>query len=296
MKSCTFLKAMTSGTIPGFVDFILNFGSDQFTEDNLLDQWIQSGFNLTFFGDETWLKLFPNHFIRSDPTNSFFVSDYVEVDQNVSRHIEHEVKKRDWDVAVLHYLGLDHIGHWKGPDAVMVPDKLKEMSDVIEYLNDELVMKPENWKNGLPPLIVVVGDHGMADVGGHGGASDAEVFVPMVFISKDMSKFEQRAKLVKQGDLVPSLAWLTGVPIPKNSLGLGMFKNSAKMMKYNAMQVAQALNKEIDEESNDLELEIIAMLESEENVVTSYNLPVMLLGIVISILVRIFLPHNVEML
>ena len=103
-----------SGTIPGFVDFLLNFGSDQFSEDSLLEQWKMSGYNLTFFGDDTWLKLFPNHFVRSDGTNSFFVSDFFQVDQNVSRHLPNEVQKDDWDVAILHYLGLDHIGHWIG--------------------------------------------------------------------------------------------------------------------------------------------------------------------------------------
>ena len=103
-----------SGTIPGFVDFLLNFGSDQFSEDSLLEQWKMSGYNLTFFGDDTWLKLFPNHFVRSDGTNSFFVSDFFQVDQNVSRHLPSEVQKDDWDVAILHYLGLDHIGHWIG--------------------------------------------------------------------------------------------------------------------------------------------------------------------------------------
>ena len=96
-----------SGTIPGFVDFLLNFGSDQFSEDSLLEQWKMSGYNLTFFGDDTWLKLFPNHFVRSDGTNSFFVSDFFQVDQNVSRHLPNEVLKDDWDVAILHYLGLD---------------------------------------------------------------------------------------------------------------------------------------------------------------------------------------------
>lgn len=137
------IKAMMSGTIPGFVDFLLNFGSDQFTEDNLLDQWIRSGLNLTFFGDDTWIKLFPNHFMRNEGTNSFFVTDITEVDQNVTRHLEFEMKQLDWDVAILHYLGLDHIGHWKGPEASDVPNKLKEMGDVIEYLNAELIDNPE---------------------------------------------------------------------------------------------------------------------------------------------------------
>lgn len=42
--------------------------------------------------------------------------DTVEVDNNVTRHIEHEMKRDDWDVLILHYLGLDHIGHYQGPN------------------------------------------------------------------------------------------------------------------------------------------------------------------------------------
>ena len=30
-------------------------------------------------GDETWVKLFPKHFVEYDGTTSFFVSDYTEV-------------------------------------------------------------------------------------------------------------------------------------------------------------------------------------------------------------------------
>lgn len=34
---------------------------------------------IIFFGDDTWIKLFPNYFQRHDGTTSFFVSDYTEV-------------------------------------------------------------------------------------------------------------------------------------------------------------------------------------------------------------------------
>ena len=267
-----------SGTFPGFVDFILNFGSNQLVEDNLLEQWKLSDFNLTFFGDDTWLKLFPNHFIRSDGTNSFFVSDFVEVDHNVSRHLSHEVNQKDWDVAILHYLGLDHIGHWEGPEASVVPNKLNEMGKIVEYLNSELILKPERWKFGLPPLIIVLGDHGMADGGGHGGSSDSETLTPMIFISPEISTLVQRSQFIKQVDLVPTLAWLTGVPIPKNSLGYSMFENSG--IRYNVMQIGKALQRDV---STVDEFELLSILEREEINISNYNVPVMLLGILISI-------------
>lgn len=38
------------------------------------------------YGDDTWLKLFPDFFVRAEGTTSFFVADYTEVDNNVTRH------------------------------------------------------------------------------------------------------------------------------------------------------------------------------------------------------------------
>ena len=72
-------QALTTGTIPGFVDVVLNFDSSSLEEDNLLYQMKRAGKQLVFYGDDTWLKLFPDHFVRSDGTTSFFVSDYTEV-------------------------------------------------------------------------------------------------------------------------------------------------------------------------------------------------------------------------
>ena len=37
-------------------------------------------------------------------------------------------------------------------------------------------------------LILVCGDHGMSDHGGHGGASDKETMVPALFISPQFEK------------------------------------------------------------------------------------------------------------
>ena len=88
------------------------------------------------FGDDTWLKLFPDTFARADGTTSFFVSvsgplystfiadivakifhdqDFTEVDNNVTRNIDPELQQQDWNGMIMHYLGLDHIGHKTGP-------------------------------------------------------------------------------------------------------------------------------------------------------------------------------------
>ena len=73
---------MTTGSIPGFVDVLLNFGSSELTEDNLVKKWSEAGRKVNLFGDDTWIRLFPDRFLRQDGTTSFYVSDYTEVISN----------------------------------------------------------------------------------------------------------------------------------------------------------------------------------------------------------------------
>jgi len=78
------VKAITTGSIPSFVDVILNFAesdttSTLATQDTWLAQIKAKEYNgekgkLIMYGDDTWLKLFPNVFERADGTTSFFVS------------------------------------------------------------------------------------------------------------------------------------------------------------------------------------------------------------------------------
>ena len=74
------VKALTTGSVPSFLDLILNFAegdttSSLSTQDTWLAQIKGKGGKLVFYGDDTWLKLFPGEFFaRSDGTSSFFVS------------------------------------------------------------------------------------------------------------------------------------------------------------------------------------------------------------------------------
>lgn len=47
------------------------------TVDNGLDQLAIAGWKMVMFGDDTWLKLFPDKFMRHDGVNSFYVSTFV---------------------------------------------------------------------------------------------------------------------------------------------------------------------------------------------------------------------------
>ena len=58
---------------------IFNIDSEFLQEDNLISQMKFANKKIIFYGDDTWMRLFPEHFERTDGTTSFFVTDYTEV-------------------------------------------------------------------------------------------------------------------------------------------------------------------------------------------------------------------------
>ena len=229
------IKAITTGSVPSFLDVVLNFAeSDTTSTLARQDSWLtqskaKPGAKLVMYGDDTWLKLFPGFFDRADGTTSFFVSDFTEVDQNVTRHISAELAQTDWSVMILHYLGLDHIGHKSGPKSINMAPKQREMDKVVEQIYNAM----EHNSHLASSLLVLCGDHGMNEAGNHGGSSAGEVTTALTFISpkfqavfegvdsprpptSDYSFYNQ----VEQSDIVPTLATLLGFPIPLNNLGV----------------------------------------------------------------------------
>lgn len=62
-----------------------------------------------------------------------------QVDNNVTRHLDSTLKRDDWDVLILHYLGLDHIGHISGPHSSLIGPKLLEMDDVMKKIHTSVI-------------------------------------------------------------------------------------------------------------------------------------------------------------
>ncbi|XP_050296965.1 GPI ethanolamine phosphate transferase 2-like isoform X2 [Anthonomus grandis grandis] len=151
------IKALTTGCVPQYIDVIQNLASSEALKDSWLHSAKKKGLKIVFYGDNTWEKLFPRFFDRSEGTTSFFVRDFTEVDNNVTRNVNIELEKNDWDIMILHYLGLDHIGHVLGPFSSRIKPKLQEMDLVI----DQIYQKIKN----VDSIIMITGDHGMRDSG-----------------------------------------------------------------------------------------------------------------------------------
>lgn len=229
------VKAITTGSVPSFLDLVLNFAeSDTSSTLAAQDSWLaqlkeKPNGKLVMYGDDTWLRLFPDFFDRADGTTSFFVSDFTEVDNNVTRHIPEELVQDDWNGMIMHFLGLDHIGHKTGPRGPNMPSKQREMDNIVQQIYGAM----GTHDHLRSTLLVLLGDHGMNEGGNHGANSAGEVSTALTFISPQFKKsfkgsaspamFSEDFKyydLVDQSDVAPTLAALLGFPIPKNSLGV----------------------------------------------------------------------------
>lgn len=209
------LKGLTTGSLPTFVDAGSNFASAEITEDNFIDQFVKRGKKITFLGDDTWTNLFPGRFNREYPFPSFNVKDLHTVDNGILDNIYQELRSKDWDITIGHFLGVDHCGHRYGPNHPAMSEKLKQMDDMIRNVTEQLD------KN---TVLFVLGDHGMTHSGDHGGDSAEELDAALFVYSPSQitaSKYEPgKYKTVSQIDLVPTISLLLGTPIPFSSLGM----------------------------------------------------------------------------
>lgn len=125
------LNALTTGSLPTFIDIGSNFATPEINEDNLIDQIVHLQKKVVFMGDDTWTSLYPKRFSRQFPFPSFNVWDLDTVDSGIKCHLIKEIKQGDWDVIIAHYLGVDHCGHRYGPEHREMARKLLEMNQYI---------------------------------------------------------------------------------------------------------------------------------------------------------------------
>lgn len=220
------LKGLTTGTLPTLVDLGSSFAGTAIQEDNLLRQLKDADKKIVHLGDDTWTALFPGYFEAnlSRAYDSFNVWDLHTVDDGVTENLLpllKENKKKNWDVIIAHYLGVDHAGHRYGPNHKAMTLKLKQIDGILRDVVSAL---------DKDTLLMVMGDHGMDIKGDHGGESDNEVQAALWMYSKkgafgrtnpeyNFPPKIAKERFVNQIDLVPTFALLLGLPIPFNNLG-----------------------------------------------------------------------------
>ncbi|KAL7063501.1 hypothetical protein AAHC03_02024 [Spirometra sp. Aus1] len=216
------LKALVTGSMPTFIDAGSNFGGTELQEDNLVKQWSLAGRKICFVGDQVWMELMPTGFFESFPMPSFNIKDLDTVDSAVREYFLKQLlptttlNASQCDILIGHMLGVDHCGHTYGRKHPEMDRKLRELDDLLRNIVPQL---------SSSDLLVVFGDHGMTLSGDHGGDSAPELDAAVLFYSpRGFPLLRQFAAndtpSMAQIDIVPTLAALSGVPIPYSNLGV----------------------------------------------------------------------------
>lgn len=244
------LKALTTGGLPTFADISANFGGASVDDDswikllntvNYRSRGLRYPAKAGFVGDDTWEDLFPGSFVESHPYPSFNTRDLDTVDNGCFLHIpmlmdrlrSNDQSDDELEVVVVHFLGVDHVGHTYGPHNEHMSAKLASMDDSL----DKVLSRLDH--SGRCHAAFIFGDHGMTEDGNHGGGTEEEVsaalFVHTSPSCGEMSaavnlEYESTSTLltsllyapyasIHQIDLVPTLAVLLGLPTPFANLG-----------------------------------------------------------------------------
>jgi len=105
------LKALTTGTLPTFIDISYNFIGYEIEEDNILNQLKANSYqrNLSLLGDDTWLALYPNiQFKDLYVYPSFDVHDLDTVDNGILKHLWKVIgdnRHEQLSFIIAHFLG-----------------------------------------------------------------------------------------------------------------------------------------------------------------------------------------------
>ena len=121
---------------------------------------------LNYFGPRDGAKYMPsfNHTSRGTSRET-----QGEKEVKGSRYAEHMTDSDYFELVVVHFLGVDHVGHTYGPNNVHMAEKLAQIDAALsEVLNriDSAVQSCE--------VAFIFGDHGMTKDGNHGGGTDDE--------------------------------------------------------------------------------------------------------------------------
>ena len=193
-----------------------------------------------FVGDDTWIDLFPHQFDDTHPYPSFNTRDLDTVDNGCLLHLPRLLKTfgpnrknnehHFFELLVTHFLGVDHVGHTYGPHNTHMDKKLNQIDDALKTIFATIDDATDQCH-----VAFVFGDHGMTEDGNHGGGTEDETNAglfayyspgcgdlgPSLDITgSEIGSYSQEAfRSINQIDLVPTISFLLGLPIPFANLG-----------------------------------------------------------------------------
>lgn len=118
------LKGFIIGSLLMFVDVGVNFVSFEIIEDNFIDQLVKQGKVIQFMGDDIWMGFYLGRFKRFFFFLLFNVKDLYIVDNGILEYLLLRLRKRDWDIIIVYFFGVDYCGYRYGFNYLVMVEKL----------------------------------------------------------------------------------------------------------------------------------------------------------------------------
>ncbi len=185
------------------------------TLDNLFRGLERTQGDVVVVGSELWRQLF-----GADLERARFRASPPEEGRGAFDHALAELAAFEWEgaglllegrprIGVLDLVGPDFAAHEHGAGSPQYARACALADRTIQRLFDAADL----WRT----LVVVTADHGHLDQGGHGGAEDEVLRVPLVLAGRGVRAPIRGA--ARQTDVAPTVAALLGLPIPAGSDG-----------------------------------------------------------------------------
>jgi predicted AlkP superfamily pyrophosphatase or phosphodiesterase len=135
--------------------------------------------------------------------------EYAKTESEAAAKFADYITAKKPTFALLHLDHVDHAGHEKGH---MTPEYLQSIAKADSLIGTVLTaIEKAGIKENT--LVIIVADHGGINKG-HGGESDEEITIPVIYYGKGVKKGYKIQQPVYQYDLAATIAFVLNLQVP----------------------------------------------------------------------------------
>ncbi|GEM_PF-3884455 len=214
------VRTIGTGYEPPLMDVLRTFDAPAVKEDHLFRRLERERAEIVFAGDASWTQLFGQFASKKLALPDRGIYDTTESDEQAEAFVL-DLSKQGWFwripgaiknralrsepmtwIAVLHFVGSDHVAHRTGAQGEEYFAKLREIDDRFRRIHASLV----------PDMVLVMADHGATAAGNHGGGEEVARRAPFVLAGQGVRAGGPH--VVDHKDWAATLAFLMNVAVP----------------------------------------------------------------------------------
>lgn len=136
--------------------------------------------------------------------HGIFYFEDVYPDSHLIAQGEYLRKTYSPDFLLIHTMGVDDAGHKYGGNSAEYKDKVITVDGILSMLIDE-------WISDENTVVIVTADHGMTELGQHGGTTKIERTVPLYLIGKSINDKKIVDQEMSQLNIGPTVCKLLNI-------------------------------------------------------------------------------------